>query len=138
MRYITINSLETHMEKRHLLTSPKIICKDCGKEFAKNYLLRVHSEFHLPKEVRKIHQCPHCDKKFTSTILVKYHVKRAHEGKIEKSFVCHLCARAYSFKTSLEKHIESHNSTSSFECSTCKNKFKSLSLLKVSLICWQF
>ena len=80
--------------------------------------------------VTKTFKCRFCTKTFCSKFSMKRHEKMLHikvrDEEIEKPFRC-FCGKAYSLKTNLQRHQNSHfeflNPKKSFVCEICQKKF---------------
>ncbi|XP_044192010.1 gastrula zinc finger protein xFG20-1-like isoform X1 [Thunnus albacares] len=123
------------------------ICSQCGKKFASKVSLQRHMTLshHTGMD---LFSCELCDKTFTHKIYLKIHMG-VHTG--EKRYRCHICEKRFTWRIQLRRHKcadkssqlnggetkpvrnsvriselrcrDAKNSSSSFSCSKCKEKF---------------
>lgn len=57
--------------------SRKFQC-DCGKSFKEARHLAVHTNSHLPDDLKFIHICSYCQKRYSSIFSLRQHIKHVH------------------------------------------------------------
>lgn len=75
-------------------------CDECGKEFNKKILLKVHYRTHSGERPFK---CKECDKRFISATHRRVH-RRVHTG--ERPYVCKMCCKSFRYKSKLHHHLK--------------------------------
>ena len=117
------------------------VCNDCGKRFASNAGLKIHSELHKEQEnlakfqnyERKekkekknkvqfnlCYKCDKCSKSFTTQEAIEAHEKMIHIR--ERPFKCDICNKAFTFEDYLVNHIQMIHT---FKCDQCEKTFLS-------------
>ncbi|XP_064109829.1 zinc finger protein 765-like isoform X2 [Macrobrachium nipponense] len=119
------------------------LCDVCGKQFARNYVLREHIvEMHGDHELAKkfCHRCPYCQRIYSKAKNVEYHLSLfkgpcqicgmifscsglfcAH--KSEHKSICRMCSRTFPDKDSYEFHMKSFHETNDIKCNFCNRRF---------------
>ncbi|XP_066956406.1 uncharacterized protein [Macrobrachium rosenbergii] len=119
------------------------LCDVCGKQFARNYVLREHIvEMHGDHELAKTfcHRCPYCQRIYSKEKNVEYHLSQfkgpcqicgmifdcnglfcAH--KREHKSVCRICSRTFPDMDSYEFHMKSFHETNDKKCKFYNRRF---------------
>lgn len=95
-------NLRRHTMSRHSNERP-FKCKECGRGFLRDYLLRQHVESHTGS---RSHVCYLCGKSFNHRGNLKRHIS-GHSG--EKQHVCGICGKAFNRRSNMEKHVLLHS-----------------------------
>ncbi|XP_042868948.1 zinc finger protein 341-like isoform X3 [Penaeus japonicus] len=97
-KYASAEALEHHLRT----SSHHYPCKQCGKVFTSERLLRRH--LHVHGTVNPF-MCAQCSKEFKSEYSLKLH-QLIHTG--EKPFECHICKTAFNRRDKLKRHMLIH------------------------------
>ena len=117
-------------ERKH--SGKKVSCNQCGKMYADQYNLRIHSCRSVPIEERSKFLCPDCGKGFALKQALKVHQNTFHL-KISVGS-CNRCGREFYDKSPLKKHLGSkkcqgprsrteEERTIKSTCHTCYKRF---------------
>ena len=109
-------------------------CDICSTEFANAKLFKSHiSDAHM---IGEFFNCAFCETKFKKIKahtkmgfeILKYHLDVKHpESSGEKKFFCTKCPKAFSYESSLRKHISAHvRQAKKHVCEICGAEFKTL------------
>lgn len=104
-KYASAEALEHHLRT----SSHHYPCKQCGKVFTSERLLRRHLHIH---GTVNLFTCAQCSKKFKSEYSLKLH-QLIHTG--EKPFECHLCKTSFNRRDKLKRHMLIHEAKK-FKC----------------------
>ncbi|XP_045597301.1 uncharacterized protein [Procambarus clarkii] len=104
-KYASAEALEHHLRT----SSHHYPCKQCGKIFTSERLLRRHLHVH---GTVNLFTCAQCSKEFKSEYSLKLH-QLIHTG--EKPFECHLCKTAFNRRDKLKRHMLIHEAKK-FKC----------------------
>ncbi|CAG0917656.1 unnamed protein product [Notodromas monacha] len=146
---------EKHVNETHVLKKP-YECAICQKQFASNYQLRAHKEYHKEKDdrlcpicgktinsqpmsvhIRSVHnkeyrlKCSYCDERFKYYTVKTYHERRVHTGE---SLKCETCGREFAAISSLKSHrfrVHGERSLKIHTCRMCNKEFPSRQKWKV-------
>ncbi|XP_071552954.1 LOW QUALITY PROTEIN: zinc finger protein 341-like [Panulirus ornatus] len=97
-KYASAEALEHHLRT----SSHYYPCKQCGKVFTSERLLRRHLHIH---GTVNLFTCAQCSKDFKSEYSLKLH-QLIHTG--EKPFECQLCKTAFNRRDKLKRHMLIH------------------------------
>ncbi|ROT64215.1 hypothetical protein C7M84_017866 [Penaeus vannamei] len=97
-KYASAEALEHHLRT----SSHHYPCKQCGKVFTSERLLRRH--LHVHGTVNPF-MCAQCSKEFKSEYSLKLH-QLIHTG--EKPYECHICKTAFNRRDKLKRHMLIH------------------------------
>ncbi|XP_030021939.1 gastrula zinc finger protein XlCGF57.1-like [Manduca sexta] len=122
--FTRIHSLRCHMAKH--ADPRKFLCSKCGKTFNSSNGLRQHLLSH--KDVAQF-KCGFCHKTYKSKQSLKEHFRVAHSSN-RKLFVCVTCGKRFTAKSTLIKHIDSHNGVKQFACLHCPKVYTRASYLR--------
>jgi len=102
-------------------------CTDCDKEFFSRGGLSLHRKSHQPSEA-----CPYCDHLAPNASYLKKHVDIKHfkEDVTRRRYSCDQCKARFYTKYHLERHLECHSKTKTFQCPHCTHSTHSEMLLK--------
>lgn len=104
-----------HFRKEHF--SGKHLCTECGKAFVFESQLNIHKKKHIVSDI--IYKCQYCDKEFSNCFLHRSH-ERNHQG----GFGCHKCGEKFPSAYKKRRHeMNAHNSGFIYECDVCNAKF---------------
>lgn len=84
----------------------RFVCPCCNKTICSSYGRKHHGDLHSTE----VFPCPQCDKKFTTHQYLKRHLI-THTV----THVCDICAKTYSTKAHLKDHMRTHDSVV-FKC----------------------
>ncbi|XP_050734218.1 zinc finger protein 341-like isoform X2 [Eriocheir sinensis] len=104
-KYASAEALEHHLRT----SSHHYPCKQCGKVFTSERLLRRHLHIH---GTVNLFPCSECSKEFKSEYSLKLH-QLIHTG--EKPFDCPLCQTAFNRRDKLKRHMLIHE-PKKFQC----------------------
>lgn len=105
----------------------KLLCYQCGKEYANSKSLRVHQRLHGANP--KPFQCDECDKAFSQKPdLTKNGV---HRGM--KNFTCAECFKKFDRKGGMLEHLKSVHLNIRHPCDHCHISFMAKSSLRKHL-----
>ncbi|XP_044742583.1 zinc finger and SCAN domain-containing protein 12-like [Chrysoperla carnea] len=93
-------------------------CEICGKTFLNKHKLKKHLVAHSNHRPFK---CTVCSKAFKENFILNKHVKTMHTNPVPKE-ACQICGRSIS-KTSLYRHLKTHENPPSYQCTVCPKKF---------------
>ncbi|ODM99596.1 putative zinc finger protein [Orchesella cincta] len=132
---LNIETSEENLTNEELeLIKPGIYtCERCNWSFCKKLSLTLHKLVHTPKNAKKLYPCVLCEgKAFAMVDSLQTHYNRLHGPKL-KPYLCLQCGVRFHRKESFTLHGQTHidrASSSSFECETCKKKFRDSVALK--------
>jgi uncharacterized Zn-finger protein len=110
-------------------------CRECGKLFMYESILREHFLMHTGETP---HQCPHCPKKFRTKSNLKKHLI-THGIHSEKRSLyncqCDICGKMLRFASNLHAHKKSHEEERPFMCVECGKQFKTKAHLDIHMAC---
>ncbi|KAG0729204.1 Zinc finger protein 341 [Chionoecetes opilio] len=104
-KYASAEALEHHLRT----SSHHYPCKQCGKVFTSERLLRRHLHIH---GTVNLFPCSECSKEFKSEYSLKLH-QLIHTG--EKPFECPLCKTSFNRRDKLKRHMLIHE-PKKFQC----------------------
>merc|ERR1712179_233687 len=86
------NKHNEHTIKKNDMSSGPAICPKCGKNFANEYLMKIHLMVHKRQENTETVKCELCDFKTKFPSNLKGHIERhKYSAAGEKSFLCTHC-----------------------------------------------
>ncbi|XP_045617437.1 zinc finger protein 107 [Procambarus clarkii] len=91
----------------------KYKCDNCGKEFHKEFALKVHYRKHTGKRPFK---CKDCKMRFISAKHCRIH-RRIHRG--EDAYVCETCNKSFRYRINFHNHMKMCQAI--IETKTCKD-----------------
>ncbi|KAJ8339849.1 hypothetical protein SKAU_G00344820 [Synaphobranchus kaupii] len=94
-----------------------IICKYCGRGFARRNALEIHQRVHTGE---KPFSCMQCGKQFAHSGNLKVH-QSVHTG--ERRFRCTLCGKRFISSSHLKRHWNVHTRERPFSCAQCGKHF---------------
>lgn len=83
--YKTQSKFDIHMQMHNQPEDRKYQC-GCGKWFKEARHLAVHSNSHLPDDLKYTHVCRFCNKKYSSVFSLRQHIKHVHIN-VSKEFI---------------------------------------------------
>ena len=92
-------------------------CKECGKDFSKNWALIRHQQIHAGV---KPYECSECGKASRYMADFIRHM-RFHTG--EKPYKCIECGKAFKRRSHLTEHQRIHTGDKPYECKECGKAF---------------
>ena len=92
-------------------------CKECGKDFSKNWALIRHQQIHAGV---KPYECSECGKASCYMADFIRHM-RFHTG--EKPYKCIECGKAFKRRSHLTEHQRIHSGDKPYECKECGKAF---------------
>jgi len=106
-------------KRNHSLVKPQmsVTCKVCGKVFASQTNLTIHTRVHTGDRPYK---CDMCDKAFTQAAALNCH-RRIHTN--ERPFVCNICGRTFRQPVGLTYHRRTHTGEKPYKCDLCEKAF---------------
>jgi hypothetical protein len=112
-------SFTQHMASKHGGTWP-CICSKCGKGFASEWRLNLHTKAeHDPEEAKKMRvKCNLCEVVVKSKRHLRSHVQQVHENK--GLGVCEICGKSVK---SMKDHLKMHREEKNHACQFCDKKF---------------
>jgi general transcription factor IIIA len=89
---------------KHINEEHESKCSICDKILKNPESLKKHLKIHENEE----YQCPFdgCFKVYTRQSNLNVHMKKCHSTENEKEFKCEKCEQKFSYKSTLERHIE--------------------------------
>ncbi|XP_060520938.1 zinc finger protein 501-like [Cylas formicarius] len=115
---------EETVEKQGLGSRKKNSCSECGKNFRKPSLLKMHYDSH---HLEKKFNCEQCPKRFGTDYLLQQH-RRIHTG--ERPFRCEICGKAFTSRSTLCTHRKIHGTEKTYMCEFCSGAFLTTERLK--------
>ncbi|KAJ8711326.1 hypothetical protein PYW07_008568 [Mythimna separata] len=115
--------LRYHMAKHS--DTRKYLCAKCGKTFYSANGLMQHSKSH--REIAQF-KCGFCHKTYRSRQSLKEHFRVAHSSN-RMLFVCVTCGKRFTARSTLNKHVKTHNGEK-FACSNCPKTYTRASYLR--------
>ncbi|ODM89570.1 putative zinc finger protein [Orchesella cincta] len=119
------NNLSNHVKAAHSTGAKSFLCQEPQCSFS-SYILSG-----LRSHVRKVHQgktytrkaadCLICGKTLTTKAGRDLHIMAVHTN--ERPFSCTICGRAFSNKTHLKRHFETHSGLKPYKCTKCSSSF---------------
>ena len=108
-------------------------CKDCGKFFRYESILKEHYLLHTGEMP---HTCPHCPKKFRTKSNLQRHL--ITHGVVSKrrslySSQCEVCGKILRLSSNLNAHRKSHEVERPFPCEICGKHFKTKAHLGIHM-----
>ena len=90
----------------------KIACRECGLQYAKQYLdFHLSSEHHIGN---KGHQCLLCGDYFKNPERLLKHQIKVHKAPNPKRVICEFRAKTFDFKDILQRHIKKVHETGQY------------------------
>ena len=93
-------------------------CPDCGKQFTKPSLLKVHQLVHMYDKNKANYVCNICNNEFSQSLSLKVHLVKVHGADIEmpadsgqqeaKLLTCEFCGKEFHRESSLLVHRKTH------------------------------
>lgn len=102
------------------------MCETCTRVFISSYNIKT---VHNPTRVRWPCSFPGCDKTYQNKTGLNKHLRMDHVENPTK-FPCTLCRKEFKVKTNLERHIATHTTEKTHNCSICARSFAGLHDLK--------
>lgn len=102
--------------KNNMPSSRDLKCFLCNKTFATQRLLREHSRRHI--NTRK---CPHCEMTCVGPHNLRLHIADRHSDL--RLNVCPQCSRTFSRANDLQRHMQRHVESMTYECDVCNATF---------------
>uniref|UniRef100_A0A1I8MAP5 Zinc finger protein Xfin n=1 Tax=Musca domestica TaxID=7370 RepID=A0A1I8MAP5_MUSDO len=122
-RFRTPSLLKEHQKLRH---RQAITCEICHNSYESIRSLIKHSNAEHPQAEK--FTCDKCKETFVVRHHLVKHMKQRHSRK-KKPLFCEICERDFKYKSSLEKHMRSHNGERPYLCPQCGKTFRSSSNL---------
>ena len=116
----------THTREERYRPLKRYRCEICGEEFAKNYFLQIHLNYHRGK---KPYQCFLCEESFFTKPERRAHYKKCIAKK--KWFLCELCGGRFGSVSSLRKHERVHSGEKPHQCRFCDKTFSRTNTLRI-------
>lgn len=107
----------------------KLLCPQCGKEYANSDSLRVHRRLHSanPKPCK----CYECGKAFSTKSILRTHIEVIHLMiKKVKNIPCPQCRKMFCRKSGMLEHLNNVHRKSLHPCSHCDKSFWNESSLR--------
>ena len=102
------NQLKRHVDTSHNLINVQrpFTCDSCNKSFKWNTGLNRHVKS-VHQNNKSLHQCESCKKICSRNDVLQRHIREIHHGI--KAFECGSCDQKFTYKYTLEVHINSHH-----------------------------
>lgn len=109
-------------------------CQTCEKAYSSKSKLNAHMRLHTKTNV---HQCKMCDKVFAYPSYLRDHLKSHKQGSDnasnEKSFECVTCKKRFRLLKNLRAHERLHTGKGLLHCEICDKRFSQAYNLEVHL-----
>ena len=116
----------THTREERYQPLKRYRCQICSEEFAKNYFLQIHLNYHRGK---RPFQCFLCEESFFTKPERRAHYKKCIAKK--KCFLCELCGGRFGSVSSLRKHERVHSGEKPHQCRFCEKTFSRTNTLRI-------
>ena len=114
---MSTNDLKKLASKYISLDDVYDVCKECGRQYETQRLLKAHMRIHTKAYRDQRYTCSTCGKVYKSNVNLLSHFNTIHLG--QKNFFCEQCGKTFSRGTSLSAHKKLHDGIKQFQCNYC-------------------
>lgn len=105
------------------LTSLRLKCQDCGKEYNNLQSLQTHHKNHISKN----YECTKCTKVFKQPQTLADHLRRHYNLR---NYACVICNKKFYKQFNVVEHMRIHTGERPFKCDHCDRTFTRALLLR--------